>query len=376
MSKKSKLPPSRRTAELLRLVNRLSVDLHPLEDEGISEPLKDCVTQDSYVLPPSILKDIPSAHSVYDPARVENSEMAYLERERNVRFVNNFVYPGKYYLSFILENLPDIMPLSFMPHRMRGITSKLKQNMRKFDFLLASRTSSHSQHQRHLIVGKNMDSHRGEGIKVQTPLQFLREGRDDGTKFYQTFCFPSDKISPDGHMRDCRVVLIKGDPVGYYVRRAKEPLIDARTGRLIEYPPSLDRVLTNVFQGGTVETNLDESVVNSLFEVSRDMHKVITIYSHVLDKFLGQPPREIRYGLLSVDFLFYSTGRPVVSEIDWAPDLSTYPNKQRLADIYLDHMTELAEGRREILFRTGPLIEELKTATRRKGIKYGVLLAQ
>jgi len=173
-------------------------------------------------------------------------------------------------------------------------------------------------------------------------------------------------------MRDCRVVLIDGEPAGYYVRKAKDPLIDTSTGKLIEYPPSLTRVLTNVARGGKVEDNLDTDVGDRLYQGARSVHSFMEAHSRSLNEQLGIQ-RDIRYGLLAVDFLFYSTGQEVVAEADWIPDLSAYPRKNELAETYVKHMVTLSEGRRRILLRNSPLLAEKRAAAERLGIPYGII---
>jgi len=301
-----------------------------------------------------------------------NKEMARLEGENDVVFVNNSALGSKSYLLVMQENVPGLVPYSLLPRR-NGITSAPKRILEKLDFLDVSKSLSRYQGHQPLIVEKHTDSHRGEGVKVCTPFQFLRKAKNDGLHIYQTFCYPWERLSPDGHMRDCRVVMIGGEPAGYYVRKAKEPLIDASTGKLIEYPPSLTRVLTNVVQGGEVESGLDADIKERLYGVSKVVHDFMVAYTRLLNDQVGIHQPDVRYGFLAVDFLFYSTGKEVVAEVDYVPDLSACPWKESFAESYMKYMAELSQDRRRIFLRNGSLLEEKKTAADKLGIPYGII---
>lgn len=345
------------------------------EETGITyllQAVRKLAPSDEDVLESAVLEDALAFLSGLETVKAANESMAHLEREKDVVFVNNSCLSGKDYLLVMQYNDPSSVPYTILPPKI-GIKSIPQEFLRRLKFMGVSKLLSKEQGYPPLIVEKRRDSHRGKGLQVFTPRQFLRNAKNDGSHIYQTFCYPWERLSPDGHMRDCRVVLIDGEPAGYYLRRARDPLIDTSTGKLIEYPPSLTRVLTNIAQGGEVETDIDTDLRDRLYENSRIMHKFIVGYTRLQNRLVGVRQEDVRYGLLAVDFLFYSTGQEAVAEVDWVPDLSAYPRKDELAETYMRHMAELSDGRRRIFLRNGPLIAEKRAAADRLGIRYGVI---
>jgi hypothetical protein len=83
-------------------------------------------------------------------------------------------------------------------------------------------------------VVKSTRSHRGKGIKVVSEAELGNIQADEDILMVQRFWWPWRE---SGYVRDARVVTIDGEPRDFCVRQAKEPLIDSRTGELIECPP-------------------------------------------------------------------------------------------------------------------------------------------
>jgi glutathione synthase/RimK-type ligase-like ATP-grasp enzyme len=204
-----------------------------------------------------------------------------------------------------------------------------------------------------LFVVKPSRGHRGEDIKVVSKKELTTVCGEKGGIIVQRFWWPWRK---SGQVQDARVVTINGEPRDFCVRQAKEQLIDPKSGRLIEYPPSLSRVLANIAQGGTV-AEVPRRLQGKLFNLARETCSVIR--EHALwvreNNMKVDNPQEVNLGLMSVDILLGEEGL-AVCEVDTFPGLSFFPNLDRLGKAYVDYLkNQTQQGERPVLLFQGVL---------------------
>ena len=188
---------------------------------------------------------------------------------------------------------------------------------------------------------KSVRSHRGKGIKIVSEAELSSIQTDEEVLIVQRFWWPRRE---NGYVRDVRVVTINGEPRDFCVRQAKEPLVDLKTGKLVEYPPSLSQVLANVAQGGTV-VKVPRRLQNRLFDLARVTCSAIKDYAiWVREKYMkANIPEKVNLGLMSVDILLGEEGL-AVCEVDTLPDLHFFPDLRRVGKPYVDYLKDQTEG--------------------------------
>lgn len=271
---------------------------------------------------------------------------------RGVRLPNNFNLLGKRHLLF-LQGLGVPTPYSELVVAEGGILSRkgLLSETQIEGLTSHEETASFPK----LFIAKPVDGHHGEGIEMldEQELSSFRTEREAGT-IIQPFLYP-----PEGRdcMEDYRVLTIKGEPRGWYGRRAPEPLIDSHTGQLIESLPSPSRFLTDVSRGGEV-IEPPRRMRGKVFRLARETCAEVKSFASVVrsDYMRMSSSEEVNLGLMSVDVILREDIEPVVCEVDTSPSLGGYPDLSRLSRSYTTEcLKELSEnGERPILLFKEP----------------------
>ena len=148
-------------------------------------------------------------------------------------------------------------------------------------------------------------------------------------------------------MRDARILLIGGEPSLTYIRKAKNPIL--KDGKIIEYPPSKSRYLTNISQGGSRE-EIPKALREKCTKLAKETHKAILDSLKKGDKILEEEKlikfkeNHMNFGWGSVDLLFSEDEKIKVCEIHAAPD-AFYPLKNPTVVCKLgNYLRKLSEG--------------------------------
>ncbi len=191
-----------------------------------------------------------------------------------------------------------------------------------------------------MLIRKIPSSHGGDSIRV---FMFQERIKEPSILLEEIVIEPFI-YAPylDGHQRDYRIVFI-GNEIGlFYERKARLPLLDEKR-RLIESPPSLQRVLTNQRQGG-LSTVLDHSRDSDILQFARhvwETYKKAEIeFRHRYGFNEGFP----NIKLLGIDVMQHEDGTPVLGEVHSLPDFRDVPgvhnigtslmSQQSILDLY------------------------------------------
>jgi len=284
-----------------------------------------------------VLMQVDGQPSAFDPNKI-GGLVRDLERKGTV-IPNNFNLLGKRFYTLFLRDqhipLPDFEILdqdnrSLSPEQMTRLVSSSSRNYPR------------------LFIVKSTESHRGENIRVVAEEELGNIRSQETGLIIQKFWWPRKE---DGSIRDSRVVTINGEPVAMAVRETKDPIINS-AGDLIEYPPRLSRVLSNIVQGGKV-VRVKPDLRQEYFDLAREACQAIREYASGVRKLIMHVgnPQEVNLGLLAIDIIEGEEGL-AVNEVDTFPGLDFFPGTEfrLIVRRYVDYLKSIAETqKKEIL---------------------------
>jgi len=259
--------------------------------------------------------------------------------DNGVEMLNNFELMAKKYLFYLAQLNRIAMPYTETPvlekrEKAKDKTKKMLENIGKRSDGLPV-----------LIVKKpnglfGSKSHGGEGIEILDPNKTDFKWNDNDLIF-QEFIYPPLDIFKDGYMRDARIILIDGEPKVWYMRRAKDRLINPITKKLDENLPSRSRFLSNLCQEGTYEEPPKELKKKS-FQFAREIYQEILDWGNLYRKVTWQIGGEAKCRFLAVDLLYDQNGNPKLLEVDTYPNMNLFPKGEVLAEKMASYLKELS----------------------------------
>lgn len=306
--------------------------------------LKDCIIWDAIPLDPIEAVIEKDKHPNLGEILKEYGRKVKGFEENGIERVNNFELLSKFYLPFLAQTQQIPMPYTeFVKEHehfyraMKKITSSINRTASGYPPLIVKKPIGESGGE---------DLHGGKRVEVFKPSfkLLLRTFSED--IILQEFVYPPLEIFRDGYIKDTRIVMINGEPSVWYMRRAKERLIDPFTNALIEYPPSKSRFLTNVVQGGTVE-ELPKELRDKSLEFARKVYGSVLKWGKFYREELLDINGEPRCGFCSIDLIYKSDGSPSLMEVDFYPDINACQRLDRLAYRFGKYLRDLSNGLRK-----------------------------
>jgi len=221
-----------------------------------------------------------------------------------------------------------------------------------------------------LLVYKKMDEHKGKWIEFVTHSN-LRDLKED--ELMQAFIYPP---FDDGYMRDVRCILLGDSVEAMYFRRAPEPLINKTTKQLIESPPSRQRTLTNIHQGG-VREDVPYNLKDICEEIAIKAQKAIVRHSAIYAERLKQSgllpdvERFINFNWGAVDFIFNQKMEPMVLEVDSGPDVTKYLSMNHDLGVSLaSYLGDMSESGYVGLYSFCPFSKDVSRYLKEAGVRF------
>ncbi|MCM2325980.1 MAG: hypothetical protein NDI94_05955 [Candidatus Woesearchaeota archaeon] len=190
-----------------------------------------------------------------------------------------------------------------------------------------------------LIVMKNPIMHQGKSLTVYSldeAMQILKKHDipQQNECVIQPLIYSS---SDDGYQREFRVLFLGDEPVLYYEKKAKSPLLDLK-GRLIEPLPSLSRVLTNGHQGAEVAL-LDHSKNDQILAFAKEVFETYKETEVQFRKKYNVPDWLSNAKMLSVDVMVDRNQKPYLMEVHTMPGFDSAPGRYNIGKNFIAQKT-------------------------------------